>query len=163
MELLTPDFGLFLWTLIAFVIVLILLGKFAWRPILNALKAREQGIADALANADKIKAEIAHFQKENESLLLKARDERAVILKEARELQEKMIAEAKDKAKIEYERIVAEAQQAIIQQKNATLTEVKNQVGMLVIELSEKVLQKQLQNREEQEKYVSHLAEKMLF
>jgi F-type H+-transporting ATPase subunit b len=95
---------------------------------------------------------------ENEALLQKAREERAVMIKEAKETADKMVAEAKERAKAEYDRIVGDAQQAINQQKNAALTEVKNQVGSLVIEVSEKILRRELNNKAEQENYIKDLA-----
>jgi F-type H+-transporting ATPase subunit b len=106
-----------------------------------------------------MKADIAAMQNENEALLVKAREERAILIKEAKEASEKMVADAKDKAKAEYERIVADAQAAINQQKNAALTEVKNQVGALVVEVAEKVLRRELSNKAEQESYIKQLAE----
>lgn len=159
MELLLPGFGIIFWTLIAFVVVLIILKKFAWKPILKTLKDREDNIANAIASAEKVKAEMAQLKNENETLLNKAREERATLLKEAKETADKMVAEAKDKAKNEYERIVADAQSAILQQKNAALADVKNQVGNLVIEVAEKVLRKELANKAEQENYIKQLAE----
>src|SRR5215471_775385 len=95
MELLQPGLGLLIWNLIGFLIVLFILGKFAWKPILKSLKERETGIADALASADKVKTEMAQLKNENEALLAKAREERATILKEAKDASDKMIAEAK--------------------------------------------------------------------
>jgi F-type H+-transporting ATPase subunit b len=157
--LVLPDIGLVFWNTIAFFVLLFVLGKFAWKPILKAITDREQGIEDALAKADKMKADIAAMQNENEALLAKAREERAVLIKEAKEASEKMIAEAKDKAKFEYERIVADAQSAILQQKNAALTEVKNQVGTLVVEVAEKVLRRELSNKAEQESYIKQIAD----
>ncbi len=159
MDLMNPAFGLLLWTFLAFIIVLVILRKYAWKPILASLKEREQGIAGALATADKVKAEMAQLKNENETLMAKAREERAVMIKEAKEAGDKMIADAKEKAKAEYDRIVSEAQQAIQQQKNAALTDVKNQVGNLVIEVSEKILRRELSNKSEQEKYIQQLAE----
>ncbi len=159
MQLLTPALGLIFWTFLAFVIVFLILKKFAWKPILAALKERETGIADAIASAEKVKAEIASLKSENEALLTKAREERAILIKEAKEQSDKMIADAKEKAKAEYDRIVADAQAAIAQQKNAALTEVKNQVGALVIEVSEKILRRELANKAEQESYINQLAE----
>lgn len=159
MDLLTPDLGLMIWNLIGFLIVLLILRKFAWKPILKSLKERETGIADALATADKVKAEMAQMKSENEALMAKAREERAIMIKEAKEASNKMIAEAKDRAKAEYDKIVADAQQAINQQKNAAITDVKNQVGNLVIEVTEKVLRRELANKAEQEKYIKQLAE----
>lgn len=159
MELLTPALGLFVWNLVAFLILFFILKKFAWKPILNSLKQRETGIADALATADKVKAEMANLKSENEALLAKAREERAVILKEAKDSSDKMISEAKDKAKFEYDRIVADAQNAIQQQKNAALTDVKNSIGKMVIEVTEKVIRKELANKGEQERYITQLAD----
>ena len=159
MELLLPSLGLLFWTFIAFIIVLVILKKFAWVPILKSLKERETGIATAIASAEKVQAEMAAMKNENEALMNKAREERGVMIKEAKLQTEKMIAEAKEKAKFEYERIIADAQQAIQQQKNAALTDVKNQVGALVIEVSEKILRRELANKSEQEAYIQQLAE----
>jgi len=157
--LVLPDIGLVFWNTVAFVGLLVVLGKFAWKPMLKAISDREQGIEDSLAKADKMKADITAMQNENEALLAKAREERATLIKDAKEASEKMIAEAKDKAKSEYERIVADAQVAITQQKNAALTEVKNQVGSLVVDVAEKVLRRELSNKAEQETYIKQLAD----
>jgi len=157
--LVLPDIGLVFWNTVAFVGLLVVLGKFAWKPMLKAISDREKGIEDSLAKADKMKADLTAMQNENETLLAKAREERATLIKEAKEASEKMIAEAKDKAKSEYERIVADAQVAINQQKNAALTEVKNQVGSLVVEVAEKVLRRELTNKTEQETYIKQLAD----
>lgn len=157
--LVLPDIGLVFWSTIAFIVLFFVLRAFAWKPILQAITDREQGIEDALLKADKMKAEMAALQNENEAMMAQAREERAVMIKEAKEHAAKMISEAKDKAKTEYDRIVADAQLAITQQKNAALTDVKNQVGALVIEVSEKVLRRELSNKAEQEKYINDLAE----
>jgi F-type H+-transporting ATPase subunit b len=138
--LVLPDIGLVFWNTIAFLVLLIVLGKFAWKPMLKAINERESGIEEALLKADKMKAEITAMQNENEALLAKAREERATIIKEAKEASEKMVNEAKDKAKSEYERIISDAQAAIAQQKNAAMVDVKNQVGALVINVAEKVI-----------------------
>jgi F-type H+-transporting ATPase subunit b len=159
--LVLPDIGLVFWNTVAFIGLLVVLGKFAWKPMLKAIADREKGIDDALAKADKMKADLSAMQNENEILLVKAREERATLIKEAKEASEKMVAEAKDKAKAEYERIVADAQVAINQQKNAALTEVKNQVGSLVVEVAEKVLKRELANKAEQETYIKQLAEEV--
>lgn len=161
MKLLTPDPGLLLWTLLAFLIVFFILKKMAWPAILKGLKDRETSIEEAIATAEKVKLEMAALKNENEALMAQAREERSVMIKEAKEQTLKMISEAKDKAKNEYDRIVADAQVAISQQKNAALTEVKNQVGALVIEVSEKILRRELSNRAEQEKYINQLAEEV--
>ena len=161
MRLLTPEFGLIIWTLLAFIIVLIILKKFAWKPILNSLKERETTIADSLATAERVKAEMAQLKSENEALLAKAREERAQLLKEARDTKDRIISEAKEQAKIEANKIVIDAQAAIQQQKMAALTDVKNQVGTLVIEVAEKVLRRELGNKSEQENYIKQLAEEV--
>ena len=161
MKLLTPDPGLLFWTLLAFLVVFYILKKMAWPAIIKGLKDREQSISDAIATAEKVKLEMAALKNENEALMQQAREERSVMIKEAKEQTLKMIGEAKDKAKSEYDRIVADAQVAISQQKNAALTEVKNQVGALVIEVSEKILRRELSNKEEQEKYINQLAEEV--
>jgi len=157
--LVLPDIGLVFWNTIAFLILLIVLGKFAWKPMLKAIAERESGIEEALLRADKMKAEIAAMQNENEALLAKAREERAGMIKDAKETADKMVSEAKDKAKQEYDRIISDAQLAITQQKNAALTDVKNQVGSLVVEVAEKILRKELSNKAEQESYIKQIAE----
>ncbi|MBN9296796.1 MAG: F0F1 ATP synthase subunit B [Filimonas sp.] len=157
MELLLPGLGIIVWTLIAFVIVLLILKKFAWKPILKSLNEREANIADSIATAKRVKAEMAQLQSENEALLAKAREERATLLKDAKETADKMVADAKNKAKTEFDKILADAQVAIQQQKNAALTDVKNQVGNLVIEVAEKVLRKELADKAQQEGYIKQL------
>ena len=159
--LVLPDIGLVFWNTIAFLLLLIVLGKFAWKPILKAINERESGIEEALLKADKMKSEITAMQNENEALLAKAREERATIIKEAKEASEKMVNEAKDKAKSEYERIISDAQAAIAQQKNAAMVDVKNQVGALVINVAEKVLRKELSNKADQESYIKQIAEEV--
>jgi len=157
MKLLTPGFGLLIWTLLAFLIVFFILKKLAWPAIIKGLRDRENSITDSLATAQKVKEEMALMKSENEALLAKAREERAQLLKEARETKDKIINEAKEQAKAEANKIVTEAQAAINAQKMAALTEVKNQVGKLVIEVSEKVLRKELGNKEAQEAHIKGL------
>lgn len=159
MELLLPKLGLIIWTLLAFLIVFFILKKFAWKPILNSLNQREKGIADSLATADRIKAEMAEMKSENEALLAKAREERGAMLKEARETKDRIINEAKEQAKVEASKIINEAQQAIQAQKMAAITDVKNQVGKMVIEVSEKVLRRELNDKKAQEKHIAQLVE----
>lgn len=156
--LVTPSIGLLFWSTVAFAVLFFVLRKMAWKPILSSISEREQGIEDALSKAEKVKVEMAQMASENEALLQKAREERAGMIKDAKETADKMVAEAKDKAKAEYDRIVGDAQVAITQQKNAALTDVKNQVGALVIEVSEKILRRELSNKAEQENYIKDLA-----
>ena len=158
MQLLTPALGLLLWTLLAFLIVFFLLKKFAWPAIIGGLAKREKTIADSLATAEKIKLEMAQMKNDNETILAQAREERSSMLKEAKETKDKMINEAKDEAKVQAAKIIADAQASIHNQKMAALTEIKNQVGSLVIEVSEKVLRKELSNKTQQEDYIKTLA-----
>ena len=161
MQLLTPALGLLLWTLLAFLIVFFLLKKFAWPAIIGGLAKREKTIADSLASAEKIKLEMAQMKNDNEVILSKAREERATMLKEAKDIRDKMVAEAKDEAKSAAAKIIAEAHASINQQKMAALTDIKNQVGNLVIEVSEKVLRRELNNKAEQENYIKTLAQEV--
>jgi F-type H+-transporting ATPase subunit b len=157
MDLLTPSFGLLIWTLLAFGVVFFILKKYAWPAIVKGLKEREQGIADALSTAEKVKAEMAQMKSEHEALLAQAREERAQILKEARETKEKIINESKDAAKNEASKIVSEAMAAIEAQKMAALIDVKNQVGKMVVEVSEQILRRELKNKEDQEAHIKGL------
>lgn len=158
MELLMPALGFFFWTLVAFLIVFLILKKFAWKPILTTLSAREKNIADSIATAERVKNEMAQMKSENEALMAQAREERSALLKEARDAKDKIVHEAKEQAKAEAAKIVADAQAVINQQKMATLVELKNQVGVLVLEVAEKVLRKELGNKPEQEQYIQQLA-----
>lgn len=159
MDLLTPSFGLIIWTLVAFLIVFFILKKYAWKPILNSLKEREQNISDSIQSAEKVRAEMAELKSENEILLAQAREERAIMMREAKETRDKIIMEAKEQARQETSKIVSDAQSTINQQKMAAITDLKNQVGNLVLEVSEKVLRRELSNKEEQEKYIKQLAD----
>ena len=161
MQLLTPSFGLLIWTLVAFLVVFFILKKFAWPAIVGGLKKREATIAESLATAEKVKAEMSQLKSENEALLATAREERAQLLKEARETKDRIINEAKEQAKIEANKIMLESQAAINAQKMAAITEVKNQVGKLVIEVSEKVLRKELSNKQAQEEHIKGLVEEI--
>ncbi len=159
MELLMPALGFFFWTLVAFLIVFLILKKFAWKPILSMLNDREKGIAESIATAEKVKNEMAQMKNENEALMAQAREERALMLKEARETRDKIVSEAKEKAKTEAAKIVADAQAVINQQKMATLVDLKNQVGILVLDVAEKVLRKELGNNAEQEQFIKLMAD----
>ena len=161
MKLLLPEFGLLVWTLLAFLVVFFILGKYAWPAIVKGLRDRESSITDALATAERVKAEMAQLKSENEALLAQAREERATMLKEARDTKDKIINEAKEAAKTEANKIIVDARAAIEVQKMAAITEVKNQIGNLVVEVSEKILRRQLQNKPEQESYIKQLAEEV--
>lgn len=156
--LLNPASGLLFWTFIAFAVVFFILAKFAWPAIINGLKERETSITEALATAEKVKLEMAQLKNDNEVLLAKAREERAALLKEAKETKDRIVNDAKDEAKVQAAKIVADAHASIQQQKMAALTDLKNQIGALVIETSEKVLRKELSNKAEHENYIKTLA-----
>ncbi len=158
MQLLTPDLGLLVWTLIAFLVVFFILKKMAWPAIIKGLNDRETNIANSIATAEKVKLEMAQLKNENEALLAQAREERAVMLKEAKETKDKIINQAKDEANEVKAKMIADAQASINNQKMAALTDLKNQVGNLVIEVSEKVLRRELGNKAEQETYIRQLA-----
>jgi F-type H+-transporting ATPase subunit b len=159
MSLLLPHLGLIFWTLLAFLIVFFILKKFAWSAILKGLNDRETNITEAIASAEKVKKEMAQLKSENENLLAAAREERTAMLKEAKEIKDKMINDAKSDAKDQAARIIAEAQASINQQKMAALTDIKNHVGKMVVEVSEKIIRKQLSDPAEQEQYIKTLTQ----
>lgn len=161
MELLLPELGLFIWTLLAFVIVFLILKKFAWKPILATLNDREKSIADSIASADKVRQEMESMKSENEQLLNQAREERSLMLKEAKDTKDKIVNDAKSQAIEEANKIMADARAQIQNEKMAALTDVKNQMGKLVIEVSEKVLRKELSDKSAQENYISTLAKEI--
>lgn len=158
MDLLLPQLGLIVWTLLAFLVVLFILKKYAWGPIMKGLNDREMNIAESIATAERVKAEMAQLKNDNEALLASAREERSVMLKEAKEIRDKMINEAKDEAKVQASRIISDAHSSIHNQKMAALTDIKNEVGKMVVEISEKVLRKELANKNEQENYIRELS-----
>lgn len=157
MELVKPEFGLVFWMTLSFLIVVFILSKFAWKPILNSLKERETSIEDALNAAKKAKDEVANMKAENEALLQEARMERDRMMKEARDTKDAIISEARTKAKTESDRLLAIARESIQNEKMAAITELKNQVATLSIEIAEKVIRQQLANDEKQKALVSDL------
>jgi F-type H+-transporting ATPase subunit b len=161
MELLNPELGLFVWTLLAFVIVFLILKKFAWGPILSSLSEREKGIADSIASAERIKVEMANMQSEHQKLMITAREERSQMLSEAKELKDKIVNEAKDQAKNEASKIITEARLQIDNMKMAAMTEVKNEVANLALQVAEKVLRKNLSSDVEQTGYAKMLADEV--
>ncbi|MCO4293512.1 F0F1 ATP synthase subunit B [Solitalea sp. MAHUQ-68] len=157
MDLVTPSIGLVFWTTLTFIFLILLLGKFAWRPIVSALNERERSIEDALSAADKAKEELTRLNQESDKLLKDARLERDKILKEAKTFGDNLIAEAKHNAQTEGAKMIAKAHDEINAQKNAALAEVKNQVATLSIEIAEKVLRKKFENAGEQQTLVAEL------
>lgn len=152
METLLNDFspGLFFMQLFILVILIVLLGKFAWKPILNSLEERESGIEDALAAAEEARKEMQNLTADNERLAKEARAERDAMMKEARDIRDKMITEAKEDAKEVTTKLIETAQASIAQEKQAALAEIKKNVAELSIGIAESVIKKELSNKKDQ-------------
>lgn len=152
MEKLLGEFsiGLFFWQTVLFLALLFLLRKFAWKPILNAVNEREEGIKDALDSAEKARREMENLQADNQKLIKEARAEREAMLKEAREIKNKMIEDAKNEAKTEASILIAQAQASIETEKKAAIAELKSQVANLSIDIAEKVVREELSNKDKQ-------------
>ena len=157
MELVKPDFGLVFWMTVSFLIVVFILRKFAWGPILTSLKERETSINDALNSAKKAKEEVANMKAENERILQEARNERDKMLKEARDTKDAIVSEARTRAQVEGDRIITIARETIQNEKLAAITELKNQVATLSIDIAEKVIRQQLAGDDKQKALVSDL------
>ena len=150
MKLVTPDFGLVIWMTLTFLTVLFLLSKFAWKPILKMISERDKTIEDALLSAEKAKNEMARLTASNEALLREAQAERDIMLKAARETKDQIINEARSRATIEAERLIAMARESINNEKMAAVTELKNQVAHLSLLVAEKLVKEQLSTNEKQ-------------
>ncbi len=157
-ELINPGIGLVFWMLVTFVILLVLLKKFAWGPILKAVSSREEGIRNALMSAENARLEMQELQADNQRVLQEARMERDQMLKEARDIREKMIAEAKNDAQVQAQKMIEQAKLAIAAEKNAAMTELKEKISAISVDIAEKILQSELSAKESQTKMV----EKML-
>lgn len=155
MELVTPGIGLIFWQTITFLVVLFLLSKFAWKPIMTSLRAREASIENALSMAEKAKLEMQELKAGNEKLLADARAERDRILKEASVASNQMIEEAKTKASEESARMVAAARDAVQNEKRAALAEIKNLAGNLSVDIAEQLLKRELKDASAQQQLVS--------
>ena len=154
-----PDPGLILWTTVTFLLVWILLGRLAFRPIQNALKRRENDIEDSLEEARRAREEMANMKAENERLLAEAREERVKMLQEADRERARIIEEARGAAKQEAQRVAASAQQDIENMRKAALVDLKNQVGNMAVEIAEKILRRELSSEASQEQYVNKLVD----
>ncbi|MCB9449683.1 MAG: F0F1 ATP synthase subunit B [Flavobacteriales bacterium] len=161
MELIQPAIGLLFWMMVSFLVVLFILKKFAWKPILGALKERETSIENALDEAEKARTEMASLQASNEKLLQEARIERDAMLKDARDMKDKIVAEAKNKAKDEADRLIVAARETIKNEKMAAITELKNQVATLSIDIAEKILRNELTQEEKQKNLNSTLLDEV--
>lgn len=161
MGLVTPDYGLLFWMLLFFSIVLFVLKKFAWKPILQGLKNREDNIAKALRQAEEAKLELAKVHEQNLELAEKARLDREKDLLEAKAFRAKLIDEAKEEARAEAQKMIEKARELIKQEKEAAKKELYVMVASLAIDLSEKILRKQFSDREMQKDYVDELIKEM--
>jgi F-type H+-transporting ATPase subunit b len=157
MGLLIPEFGLVIWMLLAFGIVLFILAKFAWKPILKSLKDREQSIEEAINSAKKAREEVATLHADNQKIIAEARLERDVMLKEAREVKDSIISEAREKAQGEAIKIMESSRIALQNEKMLAINDLKNQITNISIEIASKVLERELKNPEDHKEYVNKL------
>lgn len=161
MELITPDIGLLFWMTLSFLIVFMLLKKYAWKPILNGLKTREDNIESALRSAKEAKEEMARLKANNEDLLKEARNERDLMLKEAKEIKDKLISTAESEARVKADAIVAKAMDDIEMEKKAAVNELKNQVAAISLEIAEKVVRQKLGDQKAQSDLVDSLVKEI--
>ena len=155
--LVTPDLGLIVWTTLVFCILFFLLAKFAWKPILKAVNERDASIKEALSSAEEAKRKIAELKSDNQELLNEARAERDAMLKEARGIKDSIVAGAKVTANEEAEKIIVAARESIRHEKMAAITELKNQVAVLSIEIAEKILKNELSSTDKQKAIIDNV------
>ena len=151
------SFGLFFWQLLIFIFLVLLLKKFAWKPILDTVNERESSIKDAMSEADKARKEMAAIQESNQKVLKEARAEREALLKDARNTGAEIVAQAKTDAKTEANKIISQAQEVIQNEKRAAVNELKNQVAKISLEIAEKVIDTELANKDKQAQLVDKL------
>ena len=151
------SFGLFFWQLLIFIFLVLLLKKFAWKPILDTVNERESSIKNAMSEAEKARNEMASIQESNQKVLKEARAERDALLKEARATGAEMVALAKTNAQTEANKIIAQAQEAIINEKRTAVNELKNQVAQISLEIAEKIIETELDNKDKQAQLVDKL------
>ena len=156
-----PTPGLAIWSLLIFILFWVIIGKFAFKPIAEALSKREHDIQDAIDQAKKAREEMANMKAENENLLAQAREERAKILQEAKEIKIQMISEAREKAKEEASKVISNAMNDIENQKKAAITEVKNELGNIALSIAEKLIRKELKSNAEHQSFVNTLVKEV--
>ena len=154
MQLVTPAIGLMFWTVVIFILLLVILKKFAWKPILKSVDDRNNSITEALSSAEKAKAEMEELSANNEKILQEARIERDSIIKEARAIKENTISEAKNKASNESEKIILSAKEQISNEKMKAMTELKNEIADISIQMAEKIIKSELKDSESQKKLI---------
>lgn len=163
MDLVTPGIGLVFWTTVTFLLVVFLLIKFAWKPVLGMINERNKSIEDALQLAEKTKAEMALLQADNERIIAEARKERDNLLKEAREMKDQMITQAKAEASAEANKIMAAAKVSIENEKNQAMQDLKSQVATLSFEIAEKVIGKELENKKVSDEIIAESIKNLKF
>ena len=163
MELVSPGIGLIFWMTLAFAILMWILAKFAWKPILKALKEREVTIDLALHAADKAREEMKELKFSNEQLLKEAKEERDAILRDGRKIRDSIIEQSKLKANEEANRIIESAKESIQNEKMAAITDLKNQLASLSIEIAEKILKKELADDTKQKEFINKLIDEVHF
>jgi F-type H+-transporting ATPase subunit b len=161
MGLVTPDFGLVFWMLVSFLILLFILKKFAWKPILGSLKAREDSIDEALKSAEMAKDQMAKLQADNLKILQEAKEEREKLLKEAREVKDRIIADAKSEAVLEADKIIIAAKSQIESEKLSAIKEIREKVVLLSVDNAEKIIHKNLDSDSKQRDFADSLLNKM--
>ena len=154
MELVTPGLGLIFWTSVVFLLLIFLLKKFAWSPILKAVDDRNKSIDEALSSAEKAKVEMEQLSANNEKILQEARIERDSIIKEARAIKENTISEAKSKASVEAEKIILSAKEQISNEKMKAMTELKNEIADISIQMAEKIIKSELKDVKSHKKLI---------
>ncbi len=157
MELVTPELGLFFWMVVSFSILVFLLGKFAWKPILNALKEREESIDEALQSAEKAREEMSHLKANNEQIIKEAKLQREMLIKEAREIKDKIIEEATAQANNEAKKLIENAKKLIQNEQKVAITEIKNQISLLSVKIAEKLIKQELSKDKKQEDLINNL------
>jgi F-type H+-transporting ATPase subunit b len=162
-SLTTPAIGTIFWTTIIFGLFFFLLSKFAWKPILNAVKARDEMIKGSLESAERAREEMLKLQSDNEAILKKAREEREDILREARDVRDKLVSEAKGKASVEAEKLIEKARAGIENEKQKALSEIREQVVTLSVEIASKLLGEHLKQTGEQEKLIDNYLKEIDF
>jgi len=161
MELVSPDIGTIFWMLLMFIIVLVILKKFAWKPILNALEKREKSIEDSLRSAELAKEEMEKMKADNKLVMAQARKERDEMLKETKQASEKLLNEARGKASEEAKKIIESARQQIRHEKTVAISEIRDQVAELSVDIAEKVLREKLKSSKEQQELMDKLLDEI--
>ncbi|HDZ41880.1 MAG TPA: F0F1 ATP synthase subunit B [Bacteroidetes bacterium] len=160
-SLTTPELGTIVWTTLIFLMLLVILRAFAWKPIMQAIKAREESIKGSLESAEEARREMERLKADNEAIMAEARSERDELMKEARDARDKMIAEAKKQAKTEADKMIQKARTGIEREKTMAINDIRNQIASLSVEIAEKILNEKLKEGNEQNKLIAKLLDDM--